>query len=404
MKKFTSTALTAILALSLAGCSSASNESGSTAAGGDKILRYGLSGIKGTFNSIISDTVYDNYVVTLTQEALVTADPSGAYVPLIADWELSEDKLTYTFTLKDGVAFSDGTPVTAEDVAFTFNTIKEPDYAGPRSAVGADIANIEVIDEKTVAFTMAYASPANISDFTYGILSKDYYAHSSFEELAALNNAPFGSGPFVLTGYANKQYVTLEKNQNYWDPEFAAKIDGIEMLEISDDTVLSALAAQEIDMCMPAAKAENVQEIESMQGIAHLKSYLGNGYTFMCFNTTLPQLGQTEVRQALLYALDRKTFLTQEYGSDQLVSLGMAPLSPVSWAYPDGELNEYAFDIEKANAMLDAAGWTDRVEEKADDGTTVQVRAKDGVTMDLDWLVYTDSTWPQTLSGMAFDS
>ena len=398
MKKLTTTALSAVLALSLVGCGG-SGDSNTGATSGGNILRFGTSGIEGTFNPVVSDGVYDGYVVSLVFEGLITNDAEGQYIPSLAEsWELSDDKLTYTFTLKDGITFSDGSALTADDVAFTYNTIKEADYAGPRSAVGAAIDTVTVVDDKTIAFKMVKASPANIANFTYGIMSKEYYAHSSFEELTQKNPTPMGTGKFVLEdgGYAPKQYVKLTKNENYWDAENAPKIDGVTLSEVSEDTVLSALQAGEIDMCQPAAKAENVEAIDGMDN-AHLVSYLGNGYTFMAFNTTRPTLAQTEVRQALMYALDRKAFLKAEYGSDDLVSLGMAPISPVSWAYPGNDaLNAYDYDLDKAAKMLDDAGWKDT------DGDGI--RDKDGTPLHLNWLVYTDSTWPGTLSSMAYDS
>ena len=397
MKRYYKSALLATLALSLAGCGGGSSTSGSSTSSSN-ILKYGLSGIEGNFSPFISSNTYDSYVCSLIFEPLVTVDASGEYVPYLADWELSDDKLTYTFTLKDGIKFSDGTDMTAEDVAYSYSVPAEEDYAGPRLNVANAIADIKVVDDKTVAFTMASASPANIQNFTYGIMSKEYYAHSSFEELNELNQKPMGSGKFVLEdgGYASKQYVKLKTNENYWDSDAKPKIDGVYMLEVADDTVLSSLESGEIDMCMPAAKAENVESIESMSN-AHLVSYLGNGYTFMCFNTTRPTLAQTEVRQALMYALDRKSFLKAEYGSDDLVSLGMAPISPVSWAYPGNDaLNAYDYDLDKAAKMLDDAGWKDT------DGDGI--RDKDGTPLHLNWLVYTDSTWPGTLSSMAYDS
>lgn len=398
MKKLTTTALSAVLALSLVGCGG-SGDSNTGATSGGNILRFGTSGIEGTFNPVVSDGVYDNYVVSLVFEGLISNDAEGQYIPSLAEsWELSDDKLTYTFTLKDGITFSDGSALTADDVAFTYNTIKEADYAGPRSAVGAAIDTVTVVDDKTIAFKMVKASPANIANFTYGIMSKEYYAHSSFEELTQKNPTPMGTGKFVLEdgGYAPKQYVKLTKNENYWDAENAPKIDGVTLSEVSEDTVLSALQAGEIDMCQPAAKAENVEAIDGMDN-AHLVSYLGNGYTFMAFNTTRPTLAETEVRQALMYALDRKAFLKAEYGSDDLVSLGMAPISPVSWAYPGNDaLNAYDYDLDKAAKMLDDAGWKDT------DGDGI--RDKDGTPLHLNWLVYTDSTWPGTLSSMAYDS
>ena len=395
-KKFLATALSSVLALSaMAGCSnSQANTGGGEPTQGEQTLRFGLSGFEGVFDPILSDNVYDSYVCSLIFEGLVTNDPTGEAIPKLATWEV--DGNVYTFTLKDGIKFSDGTPLTAEDVAFTYNTIKEEDYAGPRTAVGAAIQSVEVIDEKTVKFTMTETSPVNIWNFTYGIMSKDHYAHSSFEELAALNDQPLGTGPVVLKGWAAKQYVDMVKNENYWDPEHALKIDGVLFQNVEEDAILAALQNGEIDFCQPAAKAENVEAVEGMDN-AHLVSYLANGYTFMCFNTTKPTLSDVKVRQALVYALDRESFLQAEYGSDQLVSLGMCPVSPTSWAYPDvSDLNAYSYDLEKAAALLDEAGCVDT------DGDGI--REMNGEPMHLRWLVYPEATWPGTLSGMAYDS
>ena len=428
MKKHFNTALASLLAASLlAGCSSStpassaaassagsegsagSEASASSAAdttpSGDQILKFGLSGFEGVFNPILSDNVYDSYVTALIFDGLVDVDGTGEYVPELATWELSEDHMTYTFTLADGPVFSNGSPVTADDVAFTYNTIKEEDYAGPRTSVGAAIASIEVIDDKTIAFTMTDPSPANLQNFTYGILDDEYYAHSSFEELAAKNNEPMGCGIVTLDGWAAKQYVNMVKNDTYYGDQL--QIDGIQFLNVEEDAILGALQKGEIDFCQPAAKAENVEAVDGMDN-AHLVSYLANGYTFMCFNTTRAHTAEIEVRQALLYALDRKNFLTAEYGSEELVSLGMAPISKTSWAYPgDDELNSYDYDLEKAAAMLDEAGWllneSTGIREKDVNGDG-EIKAEDYETMELTWLVYPEATWPGTLSGMAFDS
>ncbi|MCR5372953.1 MAG: hypothetical protein K6E41_05740 [Solobacterium sp.] len=402
MKKGFKTALSSLLAVAvLAGCSGGNdggNEGGEeTPVAGDQILKFGTSGFEGVFNPILSDNVYDSYITALIFDGLVDVDGTGEYVPELATWELDEEtKTVYTFTLRDGLTFSDGTPLTANDVAYTYNTIKEADYAGPRTAVGAAIADINVIDDKTIAFTMTDPSPANLQNFTYGILSEAYYAHDSFEALSALNDKPMGCGQFTLKGWAPKQYISVVPNPDYWDTDNIPAIEEFQMLEVSEDTLLGAMQNGQIDFCQPAAKLENVEGIEALPN-AHLISYLANGYTFMCFNTTRPTLEQTEVRQALLYALDRRSFLMNEYGSLDLVALGMAPISKTSWAYPgDDELNAYEYDLDKANQMLDEAGWDQR--------DTDGVRMKDGVRMDLHWLVYTEASWPGTLSSMAYDS
>ena len=403
-KKLFKTALSSLLAVAvLAGCSGStdggSEGEGEGTAAGSQILKFGTSGYEGVFNPILSDNVYDSYVSALIFDGLLDVNSEGEYVPeLAAEMPTLDDetKTVYTFTLRDGLTFSDGTPLTANDVAYTYNTIAEPDYAGPRTNVAAAIADINVIDDKTIAFTMTDPSPANLQQFTYGIISETHYAHDSFEALTAKNDTPVGCGQFTLKGWKAKEYVSLVPNPNYWDTENIPSIEEFQMVEVSEDMLLGAMQTGQIDFCQPAAKLENVEGIEALDN-AHLVSYLANGYTFMCFNTTRPTLEQIEVRQALLYGLDRRSFLMNEYGSLDLVSLGMAPISKTSWAYPGDEvLNAYEFDLDKANQMLDEAGWTER--------DTDGVRMKDGVRMDLHWLVYEEATWPGTLSSMAYDS
>lgn len=377
---------------------------------GDQILKFGASSFDGVFNPIMSDNVYDAYISDIIFEKLITNTPEGEYVPAIAEWELSEDKLTYTFTLKDGIKFSDGTPLTTEDVEFTYKAIAHPDYNGPRAYavnnfVGYDayhngetdvFEGIKVIDEKTISFTFndGLAAPANIESFEYGIMPKAYYDFENWEDFLALVDKPLGSGIMVLDSWEPKQFILLKKNANYWDPANGAKIDGVLVSEVPDESVLSALQTNQIDFAQISANAENLKAAQAMDNI-NIANYLGNGYTFMCFNTLRPTLSDVRVRQALMYALDRESFIEVQYG-EGLASVGMAPISPASWAFPDSsELNAYKFDMEKAGQLMDEAGW-----KMESDG----YRYKDGQKFAVTWLVYTDSAWPGTLSGMAADT
>ena len=377
---------------------------------GDQILKFGATGFDGVFNPILSDNVYDAYIESIIFEKLITNNIEGEYIPNIAEWVLSEDKLTYTFTLKDGIKFSDGSDLTAEDVAFTYMTIAHPDYNGPRAYavnnfVGYDeyhageidvFEGIKVIDEKTISFTFkeGMAAPANIECFVYGIMPSDYYAFDTWEDFLAFNDKPMGSGIMVFDSWAPNEFILLKNNTNYWDPDNAAKIEGVLVSEVPDESILSALQTDQIDFAQIAATGENLAAAEAMDNI-QVANYLANGYTFMCFNTTRPQLSDARVRQALMYALDRESFIDVQYG-EGLGSVGMAPISPSSWAFPDpSELNPYAFDMEKAGQLMDEAGWI-----MGSDG----YRYKDGQKFAVNWLVYTDSAWPGTLSGMAADT
>ncbi len=376
----------------------------------DKILKMGGTGFSGVFNPIMADTTYDDYITSVLFEALTINNSEGEYVPMLADWKLSDDKLTYTFTLKDGIKFSDGTPLTTEDVAFTYETIACPDYNGPRayavssmkgydefhSGAKATFDAIKIIDRKTLSFTFAddKAAPANIECFIYGIMPKHYYKFDKWEDFLALNEKPLGSHVMTFDSYAPKQFIKLVKNQNYWDSANAAKIDGVLVSEVPDESILAALQTNQIDFAQIASSKDNLDAANALSNIS-VTNYLGNGYTYMCFNCTRPQLADVKVRQALMYALDRESFIDAQYG-EGLAEVGMAPISPSSWAFPDAsDLNPYKFDMEKAGQLMDEAGW-----KMGSDG----FRYKDGQKFSVNWLVYTDSSWPGTLSGMAADT
>ena len=381
----------------------------------EKILVMGLSSVDGVFNPVLADQVYDDYVVACIFDGLVDNDAKGDYIPGLATWEISDDHLTYTFTLKDGVAFSDGSPLTADDVAFTYEVMALPEYDGPRSYAvdmfkgyeafhngDTDVfEGITVIDSKTISFTFEefyddepVASPANIECFIYGILSKDYYAFDSWDDFKSLNDQPFGSGMLVFNSWALNEYVKMDTNYNYWDTTNALKIDGVLLTNVPEESLIGALSTGDIDFGQLTATQENWDEASSTSGVNTIK-YLGNGYTFLCFNTKKPMLNDLRVRQALMYAIDRKSFISAYYGPD-LATPGLAPISPSSWAFPDmSDMNDYAFDLDKAGALLDDAGWL-----MGSDG----FRYKDGNKFEIHWLVYEDSPWPGVLSGMAYDT
>jgi peptide/nickel transport system substrate-binding protein len=377
---------------------------------GEQILRYGASGFNGIFNPIMFENIYDGYISNIIFEKLITHTPEAEFVPAIAEWSLSEDNLTYTFTLKDGIKFSDGTDLTAKDVAFTYMTIAHPSYDGPNAHAVSNLEGyeeyhgketetfegIQVIDEKNISFTFkdGMAAPANIECFDYGIMPSDYYAFETWEDFLALIDKPMGSGIMTLDSYEPKQFILLKNNTNYWDPENGAQIDGVLINEVPDESILSALQAGQIDFAQISSSAENLEAAKAMDNI-NISNYIGNGYTFMCFNTTKPSLGDVRVRQALMHALDRESFIKVQYG-EGLGAVGMVPISPASWAFPDiSELNPYSFDMEKAAQLMDEAGWL-----MGPDG----YRYKDNQKLTLSWLIYTEAAWPGTLSGMAADT
>ena len=374
----------------------------------DNILRFGGQGWDGIFNPLLSNNVYDTYVVDLIFEALITNTPAGEFIPNIAAWEVSNENLTYTFTLTDGVAFSDGVPMTSADVAFTYRTFAHPDYDGVRSYVVMDLdgydaysegetdefPGIEIIDERTIAFHFAEgtASPANIQNFVFPIIPEHFYAFDTWDDFIAKNSTPLGSGLFVLEEYRDREFIMLSRNLNYWNPAGAAQLDGILMQDIPEESLIGAFQTGQLDIANPVSSPDNYDAFSAMGGVL-AEVVTGNSYNFMQFNTTIPQLSDHRVRQALLYALDREAFIEVAYGP--FGSVGLSPVSPVSWAFDPAGLNDYAFNMERAAELMEEAGWV-----MGDDG----VRVNGGNRMEITWLVYPEAPWPGILSGLAADT
>ncbi|MDR1263016.1 MAG: ABC transporter substrate-binding protein [Oscillospiraceae bacterium] len=266
---------------------------------GDQILKLGETSFDSKFNPIYADKVYDQWINYCVFESPIKVNAEGEYVSTsIADYELSNENKTYTFTLKEGVKFSDGEPLTTEDFYFTYTMIAHPEYTGPRlstimniegydeyAAGTADtISGVQIIDERTISFTFKDASPANIVEFVYGIVPKHIYDDGAMEGFLSYNMSPVGSGPLVFADYAPNQFILLEANENYWDPDNAVQIEGVYITMVPDESKIAALELGELDFAMPTANIDNLRAIESIDGV-HVVSYLGNGYTYICFNT-----------------------------------------------------------------------------------------------------------------------
>jgi len=374
----------------------------------DGILVFGGTGWAGVFNSIMSNNLYDTMVNDLVFEGLISNDAAGNPIPRVAThWEITNNNLTYTFFLDPRATFSDGSPLTAHDVAFTFTTMAHPLYDGPRfgdvqDIIGAvefrdgladSVEGIVIIDDHTIQFNHTQTGPQTIWNFGYGILSREYYAFEAWEDFMALIDRPFGSGPFVFVDYMFQQWIEFERNENHWNPDVEINLAGIIMREVPTESIVPALLAGEIHVGEPSVTVDNHAALE---GAAHIRDnlFVANTLRHVTFNTLRPHLSDHRVRQALAYAFDTEAYIIADTGSPYLRSVGNSPFSPVSWAFPGVDaLNNYDFNMERAHELMDEAGWL-----MADNG----FRYRDGERFSLNWLIYHEAAWPGIITGMAY--
>ncbi|MCR5793888.1 MAG: protein kinase [Solobacterium sp.] len=398
----------------------------------DAVLRAGFSSdttgdIAGVFNPALAKSDADEYICSLLFDGLLKTDPEGSYIPELAEsWEVSDDGKTYTFRLRDAV-FTDGTPVTADDVVFTYQTFMETDSGDPYSYAGEYFDYIQTVDEKTVRFHVVYPGSTVPRLFTAGILSREYYAYGSMEEFREKQNSPMGCGIMTLENWVPGERADLVRNDSYYGDPLQFK--GISLLEMNEADLADALQDGEIDIARIASSAADadqtdvfrhndidldrlaltieetaqVKEMDNASLVSFTESCLS-----VCFTTVRAHTAEVRVRQALLYGFDRQAFFDDIFKSEDIAILSVSPVPGCAReAIGDDVLNPYDYDPDRAAELLDREGWTVNpatgIREKDVSGDGV-IRAEDFETLELEWAVYAGSAFERKLAETAAES
>ncbi|MGE5673712.1 MAG: ABC transporter substrate-binding protein [Mycobacterium leprae] len=360
-------ALLVIASVILSACGAkpaANNGSGSTtnagpkkpAVGGELNLR--LAKDPDNFNPILSSTAYGSAVYGQVYATLFEFNEKFEPTPYIADkWSASADGLVWTINLKQGIKFTNGDPLNADDVVFTLGAIMDKDYQGPRSLDA--VKSITKKDDNTVIVTLKEPFAPILSDINYGILDHKLFANTSIKEMDKnpTTMSPVGAGPYKFVEYKRSQYVLLERNPDWFmskDRNGAPFIKTLRFKVIPDDTTaVASLENGEIDLDTPLPNEISRLEKDDKDKLVPL-NYERNGFGYMQFNVTSPILSDKLVRQALTYGLDRQSIIAGVMDGRAVIPAG--PIPPVSWAY-DSSIKPYAYDKAKAGQLLDQAGW-----------------------------------------------
>ena len=332
-------------------------------------LIAGTNDIKGFINPLYSADSSDLWCADLVFEGLVTHDQSGNIVPKMAEkWEIGDDGKKYTFTLKQGVKFSDRSELTAEDVAFTYTSLCDPKYTGPytghmnllegyndyKHGAADEVIGIQVDDKYQITFFFRESNSSLLYDFELGILSKNYYKFSKgeVEKLKQYESKPLGAGAYKISEYKEEANIDFKSNDYYW--KGVPSIKNIVLKKASGDEALKQLASGDIDMVRLNANESNVKYLQSL-GFVDTHIYDNNGYQYIVLDLRNSKFKVKSVRQALMYGLNRDKFIKDYYG--EYGSTFNTPFVKSSWAYPK-DINEYTYNKSKAEALLDEAGWS----------------------------------------------
>ena len=284
------------------------------------------------------DVVFNLY------EGLVKPTSDGGFIPAVAsDYIISDDAKTYTFTLRDGITFHDGTPVTIEDVKYSIDRYAE--IQGESSAFSSLVDSIEVQDDKTLVVNLKESYSEFLPMMTIAIIPQ------SNEDPAG---NPIGTGPFKYVSYTPGQNLELEKYDGYWQ-EGVPSLDSVEFKFIADvDTAFVELQAGTIDILkyLTSAQAETLgDDYNIVQGSMNLVHA-------MYLNSAYEPLSKTEVRQALCYAVDRDAINNFIFGGKSHI-IGSHMIPAMSKYYEPEAETVYSYDPEKAKELLADAGYAD---------------------------------------------
>lgn len=357
-------------------------------------LVVGIVAPNGVFNPLLEESGYDADVNDALWAPLLEIGYDGLVIPGIADMpEVSEDGKKYTFTLKDGIKWQDGNPITSEDIEFTFKVIMDKTYTGRferenldivgwkeyRDGTSSSISGFEIIDDRKFSISLNSANGKSINYFAIDPIAKHIYGvdyvQGNAKDLEKYNKTPFGNGPYKFVSYRDGEEIVLIANENYYKGK--PKIENLIFRVINETNQLLLLQNGDIDIIRQGMSVtdENLQLLEQL-GFANATITENLGYGYIAINHKEEIMQDVRVRKALVYGLDRQSVVEASFGGQANVI--DIPQSTVSWSYPEDEdFTKYTFDPEKAKSLLEEAGW-----KVGSDG----IREKDGVKLSLKFL------------------
>lgn len=373
--KLWSLALVMLLVLStaLAACGNDDKEKGAEKDGGEasgkeKTLVFGRGGDSTSLDpSRVTEGETFKVTINLFETLVNFGEEDTTIQPGLAkEWETSEDGLTYTFKLQEGVKFHDGSDFNADSVVSNFARWSAGDaemfpyyssmFGGFDGEEEAVIESVTAEDENTVVFKLKRPQAPflkNLAMSMFAISSPEAFAEGDDE----YERNPVGTGPFKFVEWKPNDSITIEKNEEYWQ-EGLPKLDKVVFRSIPDNAArLNALTSGEIDLAdgiNPAdgAKIEGDSNLQLFERPSMNVGYLG-------LTVTRPPFDKKEVRQAMNYAIDKKTIIDSFF--EGRAESAKNPMPSSISGYND-EVEEYAYDPEKAKELLKAAGLEDGFE------------------------------------------
>jgi peptide/nickel transport system substrate-binding protein len=341
-------------------------------------------------NPILATDIPSSDINTKLFLGLLTVDEfSGEIKGEIAkDWTVSNDGLTYSFNLRDDIFWTDGTPVTANDVKFTYDALRSEMVNTPRKSDIELIDTFNVIDDYTLEIVFNTLDCTALQNLSMGIIPAHMYKEDFSDVIENPQNQEptVTNGPFKFQEWVSGDHVTLVRNEGYYLG--APNLDGwIYRVFVDTSTELAAFLAGEIDLFVVEPEYISVIEGEIAKGSPfEIKKFFNDGYTYVGFNMADPDnpekgwvdanenkffdegeepnleqakhpiLSDVNVRKAIAYSIDYTDIINKaSFGQGAPPVANILPT--VEWAY-NAEMEPYLLDLEMAVSLLEESGWT----------------------------------------------
>lgn len=288
--------------------------------------------------------------INVILEPLATISLEMEVVPRLATgWEFSDDSLTITFHLREGVYWHDGEPFTAEDVKYTYEWILDGDNAAPNRGLYTDIVEIEIETDHLVHFHLS-----NPNVFLLNNIARMNIVPAHVGDDDTFRTAPVGTGPYMFDFWRRDDEMRLKANPNYWGGEPIMPFVSFRAIP-ENATKLLALEAGDIDTFQGGIVSRELPRLEEDPNII-VERTPGTGYSYLGFNTKVGPLAEKEVRQAISMIINREAIVQRVLNG--VGEPGVSPIPPNLPWFTD-EVIDLSYNPEKAKAMLEEAGVTD---------------------------------------------
>jgi peptide/nickel transport system substrate-binding protein len=336
-------------------------------------VRIGVGGSAEDLNPGMGESAADHTLYDLIYDTPIAVTSDGEYVPELAtEWEVADDGVTWTLTIRDDATFHDGVPLTAEDVAYTVQLYKDTEAFRSLRAYTAIYETIEATDATHIQLTTATPIGNFESTMASIYVLPQHIWEAEADPVAFLNEEMIGSGPFRLEEHRHGEFTELAANNDYWNGR--PNVDGVILHTYSNaDARVRALTGGDVD----AITEFPITAITALRGTENVHVQVANvgaggSLRDIFFNMVAPENCPTEegavcsghtalqdvhVRRALATAVNKREIIDVAYLGEATAGLSLVPIGLGD--YYAGEVEDYAYDPAAAADLLEEAGYTD---------------------------------------------